>query len=344
MRQFNVLWGLNETNELFTNPYFRAMYALSLMNGPNIDDWAHKQVQTLRTRSQRAQNPIPRTEEQHWDDFKQAFESAWTDTAKEQTAVQKLMALKMYKNDIDTYISTFENLASEAGYNRDAKGTIHLFAQGLQANLLRTLLYLPTIPQTMDDWQRTARDEVKNNTFRETMLNPHKHHYKWQYQQNTNGRHQQRHHRNDQVVPMDVDPPVFTQVNRAYTEDDKKQHRTYGKCFFCSRQGHMAKDCPLKKKQQSSQPQHKSHQSNWRNTSQSMFRKYNQPKFQKRKLLKFGQSPQSFARTASIQEVHEDSDDDNEDDIPSLAAHAAKFNEGEREQWVEEMKALGINF
>ena len=114
------------------------MYALSLINGPHIDDWVHKQVQTLRTRSQHAQNPIPRTEEQHWDDFKQAFESAWTDTAKEQTAVQKPMALKMYKNDIDTYISTFENLASEAGYNHDAKGTIHLFAQGLQPNLLRT--------------------------------------------------------------------------------------------------------------------------------------------------------------------------------------------------------------
>ena len=42
--------------------------------------------------------------------------------------------------------------------------------------------------------------------------------------------------------------------------------------------------------------------------------------------------------------MHEDSDDDNEDDIPSLAACAAKFNEGEHEQWVEEMKALGINF
>ena len=42
--------------------------------------------------------------------------------------------------------------------------------------------------------------------------------------------------------------------------------------------------------------------------------------------------------------MHEDSDDDDEDDIPSLAARAAKFNEGEREQWVEEMKALGINF
>ena len=80
------------------------------------------------------------------------------------------------------------------------------------------------------------------------------------------------------------------------------------------------------------------------NASQSTFCKYNQPKFQKRKPLKFGQSPQSFARTVSIQEVHEDSDDDNEDDIPSLAACAPKFNEGECEQWVEEMKALGINF
>ena len=68
------------------------------------------------------------------------------------------MALKMYKNNIDTYISTFKNLASEAGYNHNAKGTIHLFAQGLQANLLCTLLYLPTIPQTMDDWQRIAHN------------------------------------------------------------------------------------------------------------------------------------------------------------------------------------------
>src|SRR5437588_6302742 len=51
MRQFNLLWGLNETHEIMTVPYFRAMFALSLMNGPNIDDWAHAQVTTLRDRS-----------------------------------------------------------------------------------------------------------------------------------------------------------------------------------------------------------------------------------------------------------------------------------------------------
>jgi hypothetical protein len=52
-------------HEIMTVPYFRAMYTLSLMNGPNIDDWAHAQVTTLRDRSTRAQNPIPRANEQH---------------------------------------------------------------------------------------------------------------------------------------------------------------------------------------------------------------------------------------------------------------------------------------
>jgi hypothetical protein len=42
--------------------------------------------------------------------------------------------------------------------------------------------------------------------------------------------------------------------------------------------------------------------------------------------------------------VHEESDDDNEENIPSLAARTTKFSDGQHEQWVEEMKALGINF
>jgi hypothetical protein len=37
-------------------------------------------------------------------------------------------------------------------------------------------------------------------------------------------------------------------------------------------------------------------------------------------------------------------DEDDEEDVPSLAARAANFNDGQCEQWVEEMKALGINF
>ena len=48
MRQFNLLWGLNKTHEIMTIPYFRAIYALSLMQGPNINDWVNNQVLKLR--------------------------------------------------------------------------------------------------------------------------------------------------------------------------------------------------------------------------------------------------------------------------------------------------------
>jgi hypothetical protein len=152
---------------------------------------------------------------------------------------------------------------------------------------------------------------------------------------------------------MDIDPPVFIQVNRAYikankayTDDDKKTHCTYGRCFNCSKQGHMAKDCLLKRKQQFLQSSYKSSHSNWHTTPQSVPCKYNQPRQQKRTFQmpqRFGQLSQSFARTATIKEVQE-SDDEDEEDISSLATHIAKFSDRQCKQWVEEMKALGINF
>jgi hypothetical protein len=107
----------------------------------------------------------------------------------------------------------------------------------------------------------------------------------------------------------------------------------------------MAKDCPLKRKQQFPQSTYKPSHSNWHTTPQSVPCKYNQPRQQKRTFQKpqrFRQPSQSFARTASIEEV--ESDDKDEEDIPSLTTHTAKFSDGQRKQWVEEMKALGINF
>jgi hypothetical protein len=71
------------------------------------------------------------------------------------------------------------------------------------------------------------------------------------------------------------------QANKAYTDDDKKIHYIYSKCFNCSRQGHMAKDCPLKRKQQFPQSSHKPSHSNWHTTPQSVPCKYNQPRQQK---------------------------------------------------------------
>jgi hypothetical protein len=39
-------------------------------------------------------------------------------------------------------------------------------------------------------------------------------------------------------------------VRKATTEAEKEQHRKDGRCFNCSMQGHIAKNCPLKKRTQ----------------------------------------------------------------------------------------------
>jgi hypothetical protein len=231
-------------------PYFRAMYALSLMKGPNINNWVNNQVTALRNKTTRQNAPVARTDNTLWTDFNTAFMNAYTDTAKVQTAYEKLMNLRMYKDDLDTFIATFEYLVEEAGFERDAQATINLFAKKLSEKLLQAITYRQILPTTMDEWQEAARSEQQRHAFREAMLNPHRHRFEWQ----TPTRQNRRRHPNDETVPMDVDdtgPPVFTQirVRRAYTEDDRKRFKQEGRCFICDKRGHMARECPDNKQQ-----------------------------------------------------------------------------------------------
>jgi len=319
LHQFNLYWGLNETHEVMLVPYFCAMYALSLMRGPNIDDWVNDQVLSIRDLTTRAQNPLNRNDPQIWNNFNTAFTNAYTDTAKKQTAHQKLMALKMFGDDLDSYISTFKNLCKQANYDITTEGTMHIFAQGLKKSLLQAILYgQGTIPNTLIQWEDAARDEMKKHAYRQTMLNPGQAHFKWQFtQSNGNGCHRNKYvHPNDRTVPMDIDPPVFTQVNKAYTDDDKRKHCNEGHCFNCSRIGHMSKECPMHKSQtfqfkQSNQPRQ-------RTGYQSTPHKSNQPRKFKctfPKPTKLGAPSQSYTRSAHIEEINEE----DEEDIPELA-------------------------
>ena len=65
----------------------------------------------------------------------------------------------------------------------------------------------------------------------------------------------------------------------------------------------------------------------------SGFRKYNKPP-----PFKYT----SQARTAHIEEVEEEKEPE-EEDISSLAARTARLSKDQRDQWVNEMKDIGIN-
>jgi len=375
LQQFNLWRGLNENHEVMDSPYFRTMNALSLIKGPLVQTWVNSQVNSLREKTTRAQNQIGRDQEVLWTDFVTAFETAFTHTTKEQDARKKLKALKMYKDNLDLYIATFKQVAEEAGYAEDAAATIHMFANGLEPKLLMKILNRENPPETFPQWETAARTELQKRARIEGFFEPHKAHYQWQtpkrsYERNGDYGRQP----NDRTVPMDVDLPVFTQIRRAYTDEDKRRFKREGRCFNCDRQGHMARECPGRK-QQAFVPNQPSPTS-VPNQPNPTFRKKQFGNFPPKR--RFGNQQPGIvtqrraqfkshyvkpqARTASIEEVEDDQDqgqdqyDDDQDqysedqyeeeqsDVPSIAARTAKFTEEEREVWLQEMRNKGINF
>jgi hypothetical protein len=348
MQQFNVHWGLNDNHEVMMTPYLRAMYMLSLCKGPLVSQWAHDQVLDLRDKVARAHNPVDRMAEALWIDVRDAFVAAYSDTAKVENAFAMLLHLRMNRGDLDGYIATFKHLAREAGYDTTNSATINMFAHGLDKPLLDKVLRRDAQPSTLQEWIDAAKREVKKAQFRQALMEPTRQKYKWvqRPQPRHNGHYR---HRNDEVVPMDVDPPTFTRVNRAYTEADKNRFQKEGRCYNCDQRGHMAKDCPQKKYQRQGQ-------ANFNFNKKPQFKRFNKPKrsdqskprqgFRKSNRKpphKSGYFP--TARVAQIEEI--DSDYEYEPDDSFVASHAArtaKLSDDQKEEWLNELNEQGIHF
>jgi hypothetical protein len=88
------------------------MYALSLIKGPLVNDWANDQVTELHNKVTWAQNPIGCNRKVLLTEFSVAFIATFTNTARAQNAHMALMHLKMRDNNLDTYIVTFKHLAN----------------------------------------------------------------------------------------------------------------------------------------------------------------------------------------------------------------------------------------
>ena len=365
--QFQLHQALNNANIIMSNPYYRTSYALSLIKGPLVKDWVKDQVAELVDKTTRAVDRVGQNEDRLWNEYAAAFDAAFTDTTKKQQAFNKLQHLRMRADDLDSYVATFKHLAKVAGYTMNEPGTTYLFALGLKPGLMDAILHRDTQPVTLDDWITQAQTEQRKFVQRQAMKNPHAMRFAWtqpQSRRNGHGRHP-----NDQTVPMDVDPPVFTQVRRAYTEAQKDQYKKEGRCFECDKQGHMARECPNKKTQAFKRPYQPDRQfrSNQRPPFQgdSRFKKkpfgqynqqkpFNQPKRTQgfRKYNKPKYTPQ--ARVASIQEVDEDygyedygygdQEEEEEENGRSLAIRTAKLSDEQREEWVAQMNKVGIHF
>ena len=141
---------------------------------------------------------------------------------------------------LDDYTATFEHLAALAGYDLLDQGVVYLY-KDLERELLSTILHHQKTPETFAQWKEAAHNELKVMEQHHAMLDSDKRKYGWvlpRAMQRRNGHFNiPRRHPNDKTVPIDVDPPVFTRVSRAYSDDDKQRYSGWKNCpnvwLFC---------------------------------------------------------------------------------------------------------------
>ena len=139
LREFDILWNMNENNEMFQSPYLHVNLALLLIRGPNVDDWVQAQIEEFH-RTLSPAGGYTRDQEILWNDFRNTFTTAFTNTTERQRAVTALHDLKMKGDDLDTYVAQFHALARKTGHPLDNPGTMDNFARGLKKGLLMAIL------------------------------------------------------------------------------------------------------------------------------------------------------------------------------------------------------------
>jgi hypothetical protein len=250
MREWSLYYLINSDADRMATPFKRVALCLSFFKGPKVDSWVMLQIGWPQNIITRQHKPIAHQDPRLWDIFEAEFQRAFTDTAREQNAYKKLVALKMTGGDLDTYITDFENLAQDAGYALNEKGALILFRKGLPFGLHKAVVdKAHPAPVTIDQWQQAARQQQVAYADWKALMGeapraPQDCHQCWR------GALDQRNNRRQRDPDtMDVD----TMEINSLTKDKKDEYMKKGLCFYCKGTSHVLHNCPKKKRGQDNQ-------------------------------------------------------------------------------------------
>jgi len=227
---------MNPAVEQLAIPYQRAMTFLSYIRGPLVDDWVDEQAEWLMNQ---VQTGVAHAEENLWRSIEIRFRQAYTDTAEKAKAQHQLQNFSMKGDDIDTYISTFQNLARKAGYMLDENVTLGMFADGLPPKLMVNCVKFDH-PNDWNDWTNSAR--------------LHHEEYIQLHDRLKGGPRTQGHTQTQWRNALNRNPnamDIGRTRARVTTTDDKGKQRSEGRCFRCNQQGHISRYCPQRNNQPS---------------------------------------------------------------------------------------------
>ncbi len=103
---------------------------------------------------------VLQTKENLWCTINTRFRQAYTDTTESTKAQHELKMLHMTKDNLNDFISQFQNLANKAGYDLDQQVTLDLFQNGLPNNLIWNCVKF-NHPYNWATWTDSAHQQHK---------------------------------------------------------------------------------------------------------------------------------------------------------------------------------------
>jgi len=218
MNSFDLFWMTNDENSAMKIPYKRCTYFLGLLSRAKVDDWVYDQTKVLLKKVTCCSDPIKKTDENLWEDLKDAFTRAFANTSKIEDAKIALSKVEMEGDQINEYIAKFEGLLCKADIPRTEITVMTMFTDGLQKGIHAAILCLDTWPTTLNGWEEAARREVRRAGIIKIQLgergNAHlsTRQSKWQFKAQQTLKPKKK----DDAVPMEIDAgiPDKTTINK----------------------------------------------------------------------------------------------------------------------------------
>ena len=254
---------MNDDSRISKNPMKRSAYFLTLIRGPDVRGWVKYQRKWLaEVQADPSLLPFRMTA---WQVLEREFKKAFIDYAEQERAREEIKKLRMKDGNVDQYIAMFRDIAQRAGLNLNDPANIHQFASGMPLKLAESCIDYER-PKTFDDWATAAQQHQKAWLQKQALKGmfspstqagggahrPNSQRGPWNWSQlgqqkgGFSGRQGGSNSRN--LPPRDPNAmDTSATVQKAVTEAEKKEHRDKGRCYECSRQGHIARNCPEKK-------------------------------------------------------------------------------------------------
>ena len=280
LREFSTYLLVNYDIPALTSFIKRITIALTCIKGPEVNQWTQQQLEWLMTPQPADNNNVT------YQQFIANFCTCFMDSQKAQRARIELQTLKMTWPEIDEYISKFESITHEAGYNPVDPNTMQQFLQGLPQSIGQKVLEDTTV-ETYEQMKKkaisvTASQHIIHMLYKQpSRSTPPRSNFQtnWQtqgkcFQGNQSQQQPQKQGFgqtpfnsttmpkawNNQPVPMDLD---WTRAPRgnwrgwgrgsqrgniARVNDTQIQRGIQGACFNCRELGHFTHNCPTKQK------------------------------------------------------------------------------------------------